>query len=323
MKRFLNHLKSFLLLALISLAVISQAKGFQNKIVVAADGSGNFRTVTAAVKAIVNKTVDTQRPLLVYIKNGVYKEKVVIPVQVHDVYFQGEDASKTIITWDDYSGKGDINTFTSYTIKILGHDLSFKNLTFRNSEGLNGQAVALDIEGNHCVFRDCRIVGNQDALYAAGNNSQQYFKDCHIEGTTDFIFGSSTAVFQNCDILCKKNSFITAARTPKGRKFGYVFLNCSFKANPGVTKVYLGRPWRAYANVVYKNCKLGSFIRPAGWSNWHQTDRYKTAYYAEYHNTGPGANTSHRVPWSHQLTRKQAREYTVENILGLSKWKVK
>ena len=323
MKHFARYLRVFLLSVLLPLTCIASGKAFQSKIVVAADGSGNFRTLTAAIHAIVNKTVDTQRPLLVYVKDGVYKEKVVIPGQIHDVYFQGQDASKTIITWDDYSGKGNINTFSSYTIKVLGHDLSFKNLTFRNSEGLQGQAVALDVQGNHCVFQDCRIVGNQDALYTAKGDSLQYFKDCHIEGTTDFIFGSSTAVFKNCDILCKKNSFITAARTPKGTKFGYVFLNCKFSAAPGITKVYLGRPWRAYANVVYKNCRLGSFIRPAGWSNWHQTDRYKTAYYAEYHNVGPGANTANRVRWSHQLTKQKAKEYTVENILGLSKWKIK
>ena len=323
MKRLLNHLRIFFLFALVSLVAIASGKEFQNKIVVAADGSGNFRTLTAAVHAIVNNTVDTQKPLLVYIKNGVYKEKVAIPGQIHDVYFRGEDAAKTIITWDDYTGKRNINTFTSYTIKVLGHDLSFQNLTFENSEGLHGQAVALDVEGNHCVFQNCHIVGNQDALYAAGNNSKQYYKDCHIEGTTDFIFGSATAVFQNCDILCKKNSFITAARTPQGVKFGYVFLNCKVRAIPGVTQVYLGRPWRAYANVVYKNCEFGSFIRPVGWSNWHQTHRYKTAFYAEYHNSGRGANTSHRVSWSHQLTKQQAEEYTVENILGLSKWKMK
>lgn len=323
MKYLASYLRVFLLFALIALVNLVSAKGIQNKIVVAADGSGNFRTLTAAIHAIVNKTVDPQRPLLVFIKNGVYKEKVVIPGQIHDVYFRGENAMKTIITWDDYSGKGNINTFTSYTIKVLGHDLSFKNLTFRNSEGLHGQAVALDVQGNHCLFQNCRIVGNQDALYTAKGDSLQYFKDCHIEGTTDFIFGSSTAVFKNCDILCKKNSFITAARTPKGRKFGYVFINCRFRSKPGVTKVYLGRPWRGYANVVYKNCNLGSFIRPEGWSNWHQTDRYKTAYYAEYHNKGPGSNTTHRVSWSHQLIKQQAREYTVENILHLSKWKVK
>lgn len=323
MKHIAKYLRVFILFVLLPLTSVASAKAFQSKIVVAADGSGNFKTLTAAIHAIENKTVDVHRPLLVYIKDGVYKEKVVIPSQIYDVYFRGQDASKTIITWDDYSGKGNINTFTSYTIKVLGHNLSFRNLTFRNSEGLHGQAVALDVEGNHCVFRDCRIVGNQDALYAAKGDSLQYFKDCYIEGTTDFIFGSSTAVFKNCDILCKKNSFITAARTPKGRKFGYVFLNCKFSAAPGVTKVYLGRPWRAYANVVYKNCKLGSFICPAGWSNWHHTDRYKTAFFGEYHNFGPGAAINHRVSWSHQLTKSQAKEYTVENILGFSHWKVK
>jgi pectinesterase len=183
--------------------------------------------------------------------------------------------------------------------------------------------VALDVEGDQCVFKNCRIVGNQDTLYAAGDNTRQYFNNCHIEGTTDFIFGSSIAVFQDCDIVCKKQSFITAARTPQNQPFGYVFMNCKIEATPGIGQVYLGRPWRAYANVVFMNCELGGFIRPEGWSNWHDTDRYKTAFYAEYHNTGAGADTTQRVSWSLQLTDKQAQKYTVENILGVNNWKLK
>ncbi|WP_153632850.1 pectinesterase family protein [Prolixibacter sp. SD074] len=150
------------------------------------------------------------------------------------------------------------------------------------------------------------------------NNARQYFTNCHIEGTTDFIFGSSTAVFNDCDILCKKQSSITAARTPKGQPFGYVFMNCKINADPEISQVYLDRPWRAYAKVVFMNCELGRFINPEGWSNWHDTDRYKTAFYTEFHNTGTGANTTQRVSWPHQLTNKQEQKYTVENILGLN-----
>jgi len=296
------------------------AKNTDNLIIVAADGSGDFTSVQGAIKAVPALSEDKT---VIFIKSGVYKEKVVVPTDKQNIQFLGENAQNTVITWDDYSGKEDIDTFSSYTIKIMGNNIMMENLTIENSEGLRGQAVALDVEGNQCVFKNCRIVGNQDTLYAAGNNNRQYFKDCYIEGTTDFIFGSSTAVFDNCDIMCKKQSFITAARTAQGKHFGYVFKNCKIKAASGIKQVYLGRPWRAYANVVFINCELGGFISPEGWSNWHDTDRYKFAFYAEYHNTGAGANTNQRVAWSHQLTDEQAAIYTVENILGFNNWKLK
>ena len=309
----------WMLLLLMGSLLVSCSRDKDNRIIVAADGSGDYTTIQEAINAVSSTDETTE----IFIKNGVYKEKIVVPADKRNIHFLGEDASKTIITWDDYSGKGDINTFTSYTLQVLGSGMLFENLTIENSEGLRGQAVALDVQGDQCVFKNCRIVGNQDTLYAAGENCRQYFKDCHIEGTTDFIFGSSTAVFQDCDILCKKRSFITAARTPQGQPFGYVFMNCKIEAAPGIEQVYLGRPWRAYANVVFMNCELGSFINPEGWSNWHDTDRYKTAFYAEYHNYGPGADTTQRVAWSKQLTEAQAQKYTVENILGLSNWKLK
>lgn len=298
----------------------SCSRNNDRRMIVAADGSGDYATVQEAINALPSSSKETT---VIYIKAGIYKEKVVVPADKQNIHFIGEDAKNTIITWDDYSGKGDINTFTSYTLKIMGNHILMENLTIENSEGLRGQAVALDVEGDQCVFKNCRIVGNQDTLYAAGDNARQYFKNCHIEGTTDFIFGSSTAVFQDCNILCKKQSFITAARTPKGHPFGYVFMNCKIKAVPGIGHVYLGRPWRAHANVVFMNCQLGGFIRPEGWSNWHDTDRYKTAFYAEYHNIGAGADTTQRVSWSHQLTDEQAQKYTVENILELNSWKLK
>ena len=300
----------------ILLACSSRTK---NRIVVAADGSGDFYTIQEAIDAVPK----TDQTVEIFIKNGIYKEKIVVPEDMSNIHFLGEDPEKTVITWDDYSGKGDISTFTSYTMQILGNDILVENLTIENSEGLRGQAVALDVRGDRCAFVNCRIIGNQDTLYTAGKGTHQYYKNCHIEGTTDFIFGSATAVFQDCDILCKKNSYITAASTPQESQFGYVFLNCKFSAAQGVDKVFLGRPWRDYANVVYLNCDLGGFIRPEGWHNWSKPERETTAFYAEYHNTGAGADTNERVAWSHQLTDQQAKKYTVENILSISQWKLK
>lgn len=317
MRKKLNIL--ILLYLLGSTILFSCSSAIENQIVVAADGSGDYKSIQEAINA-VRSSEETKH---IFIKSGIYKEKLVVPVDKENIHFVGEDVAKTIITWDDYSGKGDINTFTSFTMQILGNNICVENLTIENSEGMQGQAVALHVEGDGCSFKKCRILGNQDTVYASGKNSRQYFQECYIEGTTDFIFGSSTAVFQDCVILCKKNSYITAASTPKESEFGYVFMNCKIEATPEISKVFLGRPWRDYANVVFLNCELGAHIRPEGWHNWSKPEREETAFYAEYRNRGLGADTSDRVVWSKQLTAKQAEKYTVENVLQLSKWEIK
>ncbi|WP_320020071.1 pectinesterase family protein [Labilibaculum manganireducens] len=317
MRKKLNIL--ILLYLLGSTILFSCSSAIENQIVVAADGSGDYKSIQEAINAVRS----SEETKLIFIKSGIYKEKLVVPVDKENIHFVGEDVAKTIITWDDYSGKGDINTFTSFTMQILGNNICVENLTIENSEGMQGQAVALHVEGDGCSFKKCRILGNQDTVYASGKNSRQYFQECYIEGTTDFIFGSSTAVFQDCVILCKKNSYITAASTPKESEFGYVFMNCKIEATPEISKVFLGRPWRDYANVVFLNCELGAHIRPEGWHNWSKPEREETAFYAEYRNRGLGADTSDRVVWSKQLTAKQAEKYTVENVLQLSKWEIK
>ncbi len=177
--------------------------------------------------------------------------------------------------------------------------------------------MALHVAGDRCVFRNCRIVGDQDTLYLADDHSRQYYRDCYIEGTTDFIFGNATAVFDRCTIFSKKNSYITAASTTETEPFGFVFLDCKLTADTALAqKVMLGRPWRPYAKVVYLRCDLGRHIAAPGWQNWNTTENYKTAYYAEYKSVGPGANVKERVQWAHQLTAKEARRYTVERIFG-------
>ena len=165
------------------------------------------------------------------------------------------------------------------------------------------------------------MLGNQDTLYIAGENARQYFNDCYIEGTTDFIFGEATALFEKCTIKIKADSYITAASTPQSSDFGFVFKNCVLSASPGISKAYLGRPWRKYARVVFINCTMGNFIKPEGWSNWQGTDSDKTAFYAEYKSKGEGADIKDRVQWSHQLTKDQADKYSLENVFsGSIKW---
>jgi pectinesterase len=280
---------------------------------VAKDGSGDYKFIQEAIDAM---RVFPLSPITLYIKNGVYNEKIELPSNNTDVTFIGESVEKTIITFNDHTGRGKIHTFTSYTAKICGSRFVAENITFVNSAGPVGQAVALHVEADKAVFKNCRFLGNQDTIYAAGENARQLFLNCYIEGTTDFIFGPSTAVFQNCTIRCKSNSFITAANTPEGKKFGFFFLDCKITADSAVTKLHLGRPWRAWAKTAFIRCDLPKQIVPEGWNNWSNPENEKTAYYAEYKNTGEGADIKGRVAWSKQLTDKEAKEYTVENIFA-------
>lgn len=288
---------------------------------VAQDGSGNFTTVQAAIDAC---KAFPDKPIVIFVKNGVYKEKVQVPSCNNHLSIIGEDAAKTVITYDDYFDKinrGRNSTFYTYTMIIEANDFTMENITVENSAGTVGQAVALHIVGDRAIFRNCRLLGNQDTLYAAGETARQYFYNCYIEGTTDFIFGEATVLFEECELHNKSNSYITAASTTKGKAYGFVFLKCKLTANPDVDKAYLGRPWRDYAKVVYLNCELGAHILPEGWSNWDKTQRDKTAYYAEFENKGAGSNTSKRVTWSKQLTAQEALDYSVEKVLkGYDSW---
>ena len=298
--------------------------------VVSADGHGDFTTVQEAVNALPNyshKFIST-----VFIRKGVYKECVSIPHTKFRVHFIGEDAVSTIITNDNYAKRiwpgrdFPVGTSGSATIYIHASYITFENLTFENSAGEGkeiGQAVAVFTDGDFLFFKGCRFIGNQDTLYTYGRFGKfggikrNYFLDCYIEGTTDFIFGTSIAYFENCLIHSKKNSYVTAASTLQGQKYGYVFKNCRLTADPGINKCYLGRPWGAYAKTVFIDCELGSHILPDGWHDWEKEgkpDTKKNSYYAEYGSTGPGARGP-RVKWAHTLKAKQLKDYSFEKVM--------
>ena len=298
---------------LLLLVVVSGtwAQERQDTIVVSRDGTGNFRTLQEAIesaRAFMDYTVT------IYVRNGVYKEKVIVPSWVENIDIIGEDRDKTIITYDDHANINKVGTFRTYTVKVEGSDITFKNLTIENNAAQLGQAVALHTEGDRLKFINCRILGNQDTIYTGAKFTRLYFKDCYIDGTTDFIFGPSTALFEDCIIHSKRNSYVTAASTPKEAKYGYVFKHCKLTAEPGVDKVYLGRPWRPYAYTLFIECELGKHIVSAGWHNWGKQSNEETARYMEYKNTGEGANASERVAWSKQLTKKEAEAVTVDAI---------
>ena len=291
-------------------------------ITVAQDGSGDFTKIQDAVYAC---PAFPYEKVTISIKNGIYNEKVRIPEWNTNVVLQGESKEKTIITFDDNFSKinlGRNSTFYTYTVLVEGDDFSASNLTIKNASGDNGQGIALSIVSNRAKVSNCNILGNQDTLYLSGKEAKQYFVNCYIEGTTDFVFGSATALFENCEIYSIKNSYVTAASTPEGIQFGFVFKNCKLTAEASVNAVYLGRPWRVYAKTVFLNCELGKHIKPEGWENWSKPEAEKKAFYAEYNCTGEGFQPSKRVSWSHQLKKAEAEKYTLDNILKdeLSNW---
>ena len=291
---------------LCGVASLSAAQQWKDTIVVARDGTGDYRTLTGAMEGI-RAFMDYK--VTVLIKNGVYKEKVIIPSWLENVDFIGENAEKTVITYDDHANINKMGTFRTYTVKVEGNAITFKNLTIENNAARLGQAVALHTEGDRLVFINCRFLGNQDTIYTGTKGARLCFLNCYIEGTTDFIFGPSTALFEGCTVHSKANSYVTAASTPEDIAVGYVFKNCKLTAEPEVDKVYLGRPWRPYAATVFLNCELGKHICPAGWDNWRNPENEKTARYAEYGSTGEGAVNANRVNWAKQLTKKEVAKY--------------
>ena len=308
-------MKTLYLLASLSFATLAGHAQASGPLVVAADGSGQFRTVQAAIDAAPSQA---DKPVVIQLKPGTYHEKVTVPTLKTHLVLRGTDAARTVITFSDHVGMPGITTPSSYSVLVQANDFTAENVTFENAAGYTaGQAVALNVEGDRAIFRHCRMVGNQDVLLLATGGSRQYYQDCYIEGTTDFIFGASTGVFDHCVIKSKKNSFVTAASTPAGQAYGFVFLNCQLTADTTLAKkVYLGRPWRPQAQVVYLHCELDGHIVPAGWDNWKNAENEKTAYYAEYKSNGPGANPAARVPWAHQLTAPEAKKYTLKQIFG-------
>lgn len=313
-----RNLIIFTLLFLLSGNLFSQTSNpqqYKYVFTVAKDGSGDYLFIQDAIDAM---RVYPLAPITLYIKNGVYNEKIELPANNVDVTFIGENVDSTIIVFNDYSGKGKHTTFTSFTAKISGNRFVAENITFSNSAGQVGQALALYVDADKAVFKNCKFLGNQDTIFTSGENARQLFLNCYIEGTTDFIFGPSTAVFQNCTIRAKTNSFITAASTTYGKKHGYVFIGCKIIADSAVTKLFLGRPWRANAKTVFIKCDLPKVIAPEGWNNWSNAENEKTAFYAEYKNTGEGATVAQRAKWTKQLSDKEAQRYTLANIFSAS-----
>lgn len=288
--------------------------------VVAQDGSGDFFSIQEAIYAVPDFRKEARTTILV--RKGTYKEKLIVPESKINVSLVGEDG--VTLTYDDYASKKNVfgenkSTSGSSTCYIYAPDFYAENITFENSSGPVGQAVACFISADRVFFKSCRFLGYQDTLYTYGKNCRQYYEDCYIEGTVDFIFGWSTAVFNRCTIHSKGDGYVTAPSTDQSTPFGYVFHNCKLTADAGVSKVYLSRPWRPYAKAVFIQCDMGKHILPEGWNNWNKKEAEKTVFYAEYNSTGEGANPQARAKFSRQL--KSSKGFEIEHVLsGTDGW---
>jgi pectinesterase len=277
------------------------------------------------------------------IQPGEYRE--VVHIDKPNIHLRGEgsDASKVVIVYAN-GASNTCGTACSATVFVTGDNFVATKLTFANDWVKTGkprtQALALSISGDRAVLRDVRLLGAQDTLLATSKGcrtggsgadsgpvepckiARQFYDHCYIEGEVDFIFGNAKAVFNECEIhsiVHPAGGYLTAnGRSKPDEDSGYVFNHCRLTAEPGVDKIFLGRPWRDYAKVIYLNTEMGAHILPEGWSEWHKgdTDRLKTAYYAEFNSTGPGAHPTDREPLSHQLTAEEAKQYETKAWLA-------
>jgi pectinesterase len=287
-------------------------------IVVAPDGSGQFKTIQSAIDSIPDNNAEWR---LILIKPGTYRERLVINERKTFIILRGEDKEvrRTLLTFNRYAGMVDpeapgnkLGPNGSETVVIQADNFIAENITFENSSGAVAPAVAMRAMGDKQVFRNCRFLGWQDTLWVDGTRA--YFADCYVEGRIDFIFGGGTAVFEKCHLHATDGGCVTASGTEPDKPFGLVFLKC--KVTCAEDKTFLGSPWKNGAATAFIECELGENLRPEGWKKWAATDHHLTARFVEYRNTGPGANTSKRPAWTRQLSDAEAKNYTVENILG-------
>lgn len=287
--------------------------------IVAADGTGQYTTVRAAVDAAPQFTHANAGRWTIFVKAGTYREIVYIQREKRFISLVGEGAEKTVITFDlfnDYpapDGKP-LATFRTPTVILDADDFTIENLTIANTAGpKKGQALALRVDGDRAVFRRCRFLGYQDTLLL--NRGRHYFEDCFIAGSTDFIFGGATAYFERCTLHALLSGYVTAASTPDFAPYGFVFAHCKITGETPDVRTYLGRPWRDYAQTIFLFTEMSANVRPEGWDNWKKHNAEKVSRYAEFGSAGPGANPTARVPWAKSLTEAAALALTAQKVL--------
>ena len=321
MKQKVSLVHQRAILALPVLALLTAGAGSQlaadTNLVVAADGSSRFKTLQEAIMAVPAGTANNQ--VFIHLKPGTYKELIYVQREKRFFHVVGDDPQTTVVTYSLHAnlpgpdGKP-IGTFRTASTVIDADDFAAENITFENSAGPVGQALASRIEGDRVVFRNCRFLGWQDTVLA--NRGRHYFTNCFIAGHVDFIFGGATAWFENCHIHCLRDGYITAASTPDNQAFGFVFAGCRITGDTPGVRTYLGRPWRNYASTIFLNSEMSEVVHPGGWNNWKKPEAESTVRYAEFNSTGPGANPQARVSWARRLTSREAEAVTLKKVLG-------
>ncbi len=288
----------------------------QTNLYVDAGGTAKFHTVQAAIMSVPSGS--RENPVIIHIAPGTYKE--LIYIQREKCFFKlvGDNPTNTILSFNLYAGITNaegkpIGTFKTPSTTIDADDFSAENVTFENSAGPVGQALAIRVDGDRASFRNCRFLGWQDTILL--NRGRQYFENCYVCGHVDFIFGAATAWFEKCEIHSLRPGYLTAASTPEDAPFGYVFSHCKITGEPE-SKTYLGRPWRIHASTIYLNCDMSEVVRPEGWNDWNKPEAHTTMRYAEFNSTGAGASPTNRPDWTKQLTEAEAKRITVEKVLG-------
>ena len=310
---------SYMLLSLIAMLMHTFAYCSSDTLIVSQGGHGHFSNIQAAIDAIPD--FRSQRTVIA-VEPGVYREKLVLPPNKTNVSLIGIDATSTIVTYDDHANKSNgfgesMGTSASSTFFVFGNGFYAQEITFENSAGPIGQAVAVRVSATRVFFHKCRFLGHQDTLYPELAGSKQYYKDCYIEGTTDFIFGAATAFFESCELHSKPGGhYITAASTPDSSSYGFVFKDCRITGIVSEGSVYLGRPWRPYAKTVFIDCDLAAHIHPEGWHNWGRKSNEWTAHYAECNNSGKGGDAINRVVWAKMLGKGERDAFERMSVLG-------
>ncbi|XP_002964772.2 pectinesterase [Selaginella moellendorffii] len=301
----------------------------QRKFSVVVGKSGSFKTIQEAIDSAPS---NSKERFSIYIQEGIYDERIYVSDSKTMIMLVGAGARKTIISGNNYVREG-VTTMDTATVLVAGDGFVARDLTIRNTAGPElHQAVALRINSDKAVIQSCTLEGYQDTLYSHTN--RHYFENCTITGTVDFIFGNAAAFFSNCKLVVRPGrtgvytSMVTAhGRIDPAQTIGFVFHKCSVETSeefsggaPKKLHVYLGRPWKMFSRAVFLDCYLSSSVDPQGWLAWKGDFALDTLLFAEYESYGPGADASHRVPWSTQLNPSQTSAYSAQEFIQGDGW---
>ncbi|WP_281632475.1 pectinesterase family protein [Flavobacterium luteolum] len=319
----------------------------KDKITVAIDGSGDYVKIQDAVNAVLS---DKAARTIIFIKNGLYNtEKIIVPVDKKRITFIGENREKTILSYHIFDCTGGLNNKcpaedaakwegqnirTSASVTIQGDEFRAENVTFQNTAGPVGQALAVFITSDKNTFINCNFLGYQDTMLLGKDGTRSYFNNCMILGRTDYIYGGGIGYFDSCEIRSYGGGWITAPSTPKDQKYGFVFNKCKLtfignspRVNDDKQPFSLGRPWHNYPKVAWLNCEMSKELNPLGWPTTWRMDYASTSsdlHLYEYNNKGAGADMSGRAKWEglKSISAAEAKLYSVENVLnGSDNWK--